>query len=140
MNQHTIKASAERFKLLSDEFSHELQSSKREKFLFEDAVNDLDKICLGKPLVNYRNAPRPLQNDFVMRITVDATCVTELRHLILGTCGDLVLYIRVKPVDHATKMKVWLCLSKSSIDTIISNILRVLPQAEFGKITPLLAA
>ncbi|MDP1978551.1 MAG: hypothetical protein WA071_10305 [Undibacterium umbellatum] len=75
-----------------------------------------------------------------MRITVDSESITELRHLILKSCGDLVLFMRVKPIDHASKMKVWLCLSKSSVDTIISHIMRVLPQAEFGKITPLLAA
>jgi hypothetical protein len=140
MKQHTISLSSERFTLPPDEFDIELQSSKREKFLFEDSVTNRKVTPLSKPLVNYRNSARPIPNDFIMRITVDATCVTELRHLILGTCGDLVLYMKVKPVDHASKMKVWLCLSKSSVDTIISNILRVLPQAEFGKITPLLPA
>jgi hypothetical protein len=140
MKQHTIRSSSQAYNLVPDEFSEEMLSSKREKFLFENNLNKHSGQASNQPFVSYRSAPRTLPNDFIMRITVDASAVTELRHIILGTCGDLVLYMRVKPVDHATKMKVWLCLSKSSIDTMISNIMRALPQAEFGKITPLVSA
>lgn len=140
MKQHTIRLSTPDFNLAADDFPSERFSSKREKFLFEDSYNKHSRQASNQPFVSYRSAPKSLPNDFIMRITVDATSVTELRHLILGTCGDLVLYMRVKPVDHATKMKVWLCLSKSSIDTMISNIMHALPQAEFGKITPLVSA
>jgi hypothetical protein len=48
--------------------------------------------------------------------------------------------MRIKPVDHASKMKFWLCLSKTSVDAVIGNIMRALPQAEFGRITPLTPA
>ncbi|MFJ2990307.1 hypothetical protein ACIPF8_20780 [Collimonas sp. NPDC087041] len=85
-----------------------------------------------------RGKSLPTQKDFMMRITVDAASVSELRRVIVSTCGDLLIYMRVKPVDHATKMKFWLCLSKTSIDSVIGNILRTLPQAEFGRITPVL--
>jgi len=76
----------------------------------------------------------------MMCITVEAAAVAELRRVIVSTCGDLMSYMRVKPVEHASKMKFWLCLSKTSIDAVIGNIMRALPQAEFGRITPLLAA
>jgi hypothetical protein len=90
------------------------------------------------PLRSQRQPTLSIQTDFMMRITVDAAAVAELRRVIVSTCGDLLIYMRVKPVDHASKMKFWLCLSKSSIDAVIGNIMRALPQAEFGRITPLL--
>jgi hypothetical protein len=93
--------------------------------------------ALPFPSHPYRQPALPVQKDFMMRITVDAASVAELRRIIVGTCGDLMIYMRVKPVDHASKMKFWLCLSKGSIDAVIGNIMRALPQAEFGRITPL---
>ena len=88
--------------------------------------------------VSYRKKRPASHNDFMMRITVDADSVTELRRVIIACCGDLVTYMRIKPVDHATRMKVWLCLHKTSVDPVMGNIMRTLPQAEFGHITPLL--
>ncbi|MFZ6814455.1 hypothetical protein ACO0K3_08285 [Undibacterium sp. Rencai35W] len=75
--------------------------------------------------------------EFMMRITVDSDCATELRHLILNRCGKLVTYIRMQPVDHASRMIVWLCLAKPAVETIIHAVMMALPSAEFGKITPL---
>ncbi|MBI3731217.1 MAG: hypothetical protein HY254_23175 [Burkholderiales bacterium] len=124
----------------SENYSDVLTSRKREKFLFENNRERKSAYALHQPVITYKAPAKLVQNEFVMRITVDSSSITELRHLILKSCGDLVLFMRVKPIDHASKMKVWLCLSKSSVDTIISHIVRALPQAEFGKITPLLAA
>jgi len=140
MNQHTRVSSSSRYNYLNEDFTDVLQTSKREKFLFEEAGEHRQSIKLVPTIISYRKAPVLKHDDFIMRITVDADAVTELRHLILRNCGDLVLFMRVKPVDHASKMKVWLCLRKSSVDTIISHIIRTLPKAEFGKITPLLPA
>ncbi len=140
MNQHTRVSSSTRYHYLDEDFTDALQTSKREKFLFEDADERGQSSKLVPTIISYRKAPALKQDDFIMRITVDAAAITELRHLILRNCGDLVLFMRVKPVDHASKMKVWLCLRKSSVDTIISHIVRALPKAEFGKITPLLPA
>jgi hypothetical protein len=93
----------------------------------------------ASPLLQHQQA-LPNQNECMMCITVEAASVAELRRVIVSTCGDLMSYMRVKPVEHASKMKFWLCLSKTSIDAVIGNIMRALPQAEFGRITPLLAA
>lgn len=71
----------------------------------------------------------------MMDITIDASFVTQLRHLVIGTCGDLVEFMRIQPLAHATKMKVWLCLSKPAIDLIMNAVMRSLPSAEFGRIT-----
>ncbi|RYE36534.1 MAG: hypothetical protein EOP21_14775 [Hyphomicrobiales bacterium] len=69
-----------------------------------------------------------------MQITVDARGVTELRHLVMGNCGELVSFMRIQPVAHATKMKVWLCLSRPAADRIMDIVMRTLPSAEFGAI------
>lgn len=71
---------------------------------------------------------------FMMQITVDARGVTELRHLVMGNCGELVSFMRIQPVAHATKMKVWLCLSRPAADRIMDIVMRTLPSAEFGAI------
>ena len=119
------------------DYSGIFRSEKREKFLFENSKNHHVINAREQLTVSYRKPKKSTGNDFIMRVTVDAESITTLRHLILKSCGDMVLFMRVKPVDHASKMKVWLCLSKSSVDIIISNIMRNLPQAEFGKVTPL---
>lgn len=89
------------------------------------------------PKVSYRIQRQAVTPDFMMRITVDSDCATELRHLILNRCGKMVTYIRMQPVDHASRMIVWLCLAKPAVETIIHAVMTALPSAEFGKITPI---
>jgi hypothetical protein len=72
----------------------------------------------------------------MIHITIDASCVTHLRHLVIVTCGDLLEFMRIQPFAHATKMKVCLCLSKPAVDLIMDAVMRSLPSAEFGRITP----
>jgi hypothetical protein len=72
---------------------------------------------------------------FMMHIMIDADYVTQLRHLVMGTCGELVAFMRIQPVAHATKMKVWLCLGKPAIDLIMDAVMHSLPKAEFGPVT-----
>lgn len=139
MNQHSKSAFPGRTHPSTEGNSAIFVSPKREKFLFERSSERKSDYAVGQAAITWRTPPKLVQNDFVMRITIDIDSITELRHIILKTCGDLVLFMRVKPVDHASKMKVWLCLSKSSVDTVIGNIMHVLPQAEFGKVTPLVA-
>jgi hypothetical protein len=73
---------------------------------------------------------------FMMHITIDANFVTDLRHLLISTCGELVAFIRIQPIAHATRMKVWLCLTKPAAEMVMAAIMSVLPSAEFGQITP----
>lgn len=89
--------------------------------------------------VNYQKNQSQSQK-IMMRITVDVASVSELRKIIVSTCGNLIVYLRIQPVEHARKMQFWLCLSKAATGSIIDNIMRVLPQAEFGRITPAPAA
>jgi hypothetical protein len=82
-------------------------------------------------------APRILscEQDVMMHITIDARGVTQLRRLVIGTCGEMVSFMRVQPVAHATKMKVWLRLSKAAVHLIMDVVMRTLSSAEFGPIT-----
>ncbi|MES2025778.1 MAG: hypothetical protein V4448_09495 [Pseudomonadota bacterium] len=71
----------------------------------------------------------------MMLLTISADCVAELRHLIMRTCGEWIVFIRTQPIAHATKMKVWLCLSNPASDMVMDAVMRALPSAEFGQIT-----
>lgn len=74
-------------------------------------------------------------NECMMLLTISADCVAELRHLIMRTCGEWIVFIRTQPIAHATKMKVWLCLSNPASDMVMDAVMRALPSAEFGQIT-----
>lgn len=123
MNQVISAASTWHFSLLPEAVSKKVQAAD-----------------LPFPLRLKQHKHPSAQKDFMMLITVDTASVSELRRVIVSTCGDLMVYMRVKPVEHASKMKFSLCLNKKSIDSVIGNIMRVLPQAEFGRITPMLPA
>lgn len=90
------------------------------------------------PHIAARAAPysRPAGQEFVMHITIDESCVTQLRYLAIRTCGELLTFIRIQPIARTTKMKVWLCLRKPAVNLIMDAIMRSLPTAEFGRITP----
>lgn len=70
-----------------------------------------------------------------MLVIINADCVNELRHLMMRTCGRLLVFIRAQPVAHAKKMKVWLCLNAPAVDLVMDAVMRALPSAEFGRVT-----
>ena len=95
--------------------------------LIEKAAHPIDTVDLfGSQSVGKR---------FMMSITIDANSVTKLRHLVFDACGELVAFMRMQPVAHNTKMKVWLCLSQPVVDLIMDMVMRSLSCAEFGRIT-----
>ncbi|MFC7287377.1 hypothetical protein ACFQPC_04930 [Herminiimonas glaciei] len=79
------------------------------------------------------NEKRP--HECLMLLTISADCVAELRHLVMRTCGEWIVFMRTQPIAHANKMKVWLCLSNSATELVMTAVMRALPSAEFGKIT-----
>ena len=87
--------------------------------------------------VTYRVKRRAIQQDFIMRITIDSESASQFRHLILSTCGEQVTFMRMQAIEHASRLKVWLCLSKPVIDEIIHGIASTFPNAEFGRMTTL---
>ncbi|MEB0012295.1 hypothetical protein QN379_00605 [Glaciimonas sp. Gout2] len=76
------------------------------------------------------------RQDCIMYLIVSADCVTQLRHVVMETCGDCVAFIRIQPIAHATRMKVWLGLSKPAVCQIMASVMNSLPGAEFGQVMP----
>ena len=73
----------------------------------------------------------------MMRITIDSEHVASLRHLILLSCGDMVSYLRVEPLNQSKKINVWLSVRREMVEIVIHAVTATLPGAEFGKITSL---
>jgi hypothetical protein len=115
--------------------NYTMSSRAGDAIAYEQAASKQEKFFEPTPLEGDKNKRAACSSKSMMCITVDAAAVAKLRSIIVCTCGDLVTYIRVKPVEHACKMKVWLCLSEMSVDAVMSNIMHILPEAEFGKIT-----
>jgi hypothetical protein len=90
-----------------------------------------------KPEIIYRSRRQIFADESMMRITIYSHYATELRHVILCACGNMVSYMRVQAFNQAGRVKIWLCLPKAMIEIIIHAVMQALPNAEFGKITPL---
>lgn len=84
---------------------------------------------------NLTIVPSSASTECMMLVTIKADSVADLRHLVMRTCGELIVFIKTQPIAHATKMKVWLCLSESATDKVMDAVMRSLPSAEFGRIT-----
>jgi hypothetical protein len=72
----------------------------------------------------------------ILPITIDASMVTPLRHAVIAACGEMLSFLRIQPVARSDKVKVWLCLPKSAMHVAMAAVMRALPAAEFGRITP----
>lgn len=77
--------------------------------------------------------PRPC----LMQLTVDVAAATALRALVVRTCGDALQFMRVEACDHGARVRVWLCLSRALAAQVMEAVMRALPGAEFGRLTPL---
>jgi hypothetical protein len=73
----------------------------------------------------------------LMQLTVDAAAVTDLRALVMRTCGAGMEFMRVEACDHGARVKVWLCLSRALAGQVMEAVMRALPGAEFGRMTAL---
>lgn len=70
----------------------------------------------------------------LLRITVDATLVLDLRRLVVRHCGSMLSFMRMQPVDHATKMVVWLRVTEPGMRALMDAVMRALPSAQFGRV------
>jgi hypothetical protein len=73
----------------------------------------------------------------LMQLTVATDALSTLRALVAGTCGDALEFMRVEACDHGERVKVWLCLSSALTSEVMAAVMRALPGAEFGRLTPL---
>ena len=87
-------------------------------------------------------APRhwSVTHGLMLPITIDASMVTPLRRAVVGACGEMLSFLRIQPVAHSDRVKVWLCLPNSAMHVAMAAVMRTLPAAEFGRITPVRGA
>ncbi|MYM30045.1 hypothetical protein SAMN05192549_106417 [Duganella sacchari] len=78
-------------------------------------------------------SPRPC----LLQLTVEVEALSALRALVARTCGDALQFMRVEVCDHGARVKVWLCLSRVLAGQVMAAVMRALPGAEFGRLTPL---
>ncbi|AXA94761.1 hypothetical protein DPH57_16515 [Massilia sp. YMA4] len=71
-----------------------------------------------------------------MLITVDADRVTELRRLVARACGSRLSFMRMQPIDHASRMQVWLRVTEPGVQRVIDAVTRALPAAQLGRVVP----
>ncbi|PRC92435.1 hypothetical protein [Solimicrobium silvestre] len=57
-----------------------------------------------------------------MHFSVNTNHITELRHLIMTTCGDLLIFMQIQPVEHATRMQVELCMKIPALQRVTAAI------------------
>src|SRR5476649_823931 len=83
---------------------------------------------LAKPSLIAPSAPACL-----MQMTVDASAITMLRQMVMRICGQAMEFMRIEACDHGTRMKVWLCISRTLVGQVMEAVMRALPGAEFGR-------
>lgn len=84
--------------------------------------------AINRNASTHRDAPTT--EPAVLQLSINANLVTQLRHLVMCSCGDMLTFMRVQPIAHATKMKVWLCVSQSTVAFTLQMALRAPPGVE----------
>jgi len=69
----------------------------------------------------------------LMQMTVDASSITVLRQMVMRICGESMEFMRIEACDHGTRIKVWLCISRTLVGQVMEAVMRVMPGAEFGR-------
>ena len=101
----------------------------------EPLVHERARFSLAAHASTLKIVPSSAGPECMMLVTIKADSVADLRHLVMRTCGELIVFIKTQPIAHATKMKVWLCLSEAATNKVMDAVMRSLPSAEFGRIT-----
>ena len=70
----------------------------------------------------------------LLQITVDAARMLDLRRLVVRHCGSMLSFMRMQPIEHATRMVVWLRLTEPAMRALMEAVMRSLPSAQFGRV------
>jgi hypothetical protein len=70
----------------------------------------------------------------LLQITVDSARMLDLRRLVVLHCGSMLSFMRMQPVEHATKMVVWLRVTEPAMRALMAAVMRSLPSAQFGRV------
>ena len=69
----------------------------------------------------------------LLRITVDAGRMLDLRRLVVRHCGSMLSFMRMQPIEHATRMVVWLRVTEPAMRALMAAVMQSLPSAQFGR-------
>jgi len=75
---------------------------------------------------------RRKKRERIMRITVDYDEITHLRRVVMQSCGYCVDFMRLSPLEHASRMQLCLCVEAEAVPILMDAVMWELPQAEFG--------
>jgi hypothetical protein len=64
------------------------------------------------------NDQEQLERCTMLYFSVDEKRVTEVRHLIISTCKDKLIFMRIKPILHSSMMHVELFLKASAVSRV----------------------
>lgn len=70
----------------------------------------------------------------LLQITVDAARMLDLRRLVVRHCGSMLSFMRMQPIEHATRMVVWLRMTEPAMHALMDAVMRSLPSAQFGRV------
>jgi len=78
---------------------------------------------INRRIENFRNRSAPVGNQAPERCTmvyfsIDAQHVTEARHLIISLCKDKLIFMRIKPNQHSSRIQVELFLNISFVQRV----------------------
>jgi hypothetical protein len=104
----------------------------RKAFTSERTSNVAHKVDQSHETKRTDRRPRMLlgEHGMLMHLTVDSCDVTDLRLRVAAACGDCMLFMRIQPLHHASKMRVWILLQRRDFDFVTRAIKAGLPEAE----------
>jgi len=108
----------------------------RKAFTSDRALNVVRKSGHIRVVKRGDARPRLLLNEqgVMMHLTVDSCDVTDLRRRVAAACSNLMLFMRIQPLQHASKMRVWILLQRQDLDAVTRAIKSGMPEAELAEV------
>ncbi len=121
---------------MADVTGEPVVQNSRKAFTSDRALNVVRKSDQIRVIKRADVHPRLLLNEqgVLIHLTVDACDVTNLRCRVIAACGDLMLFMRIQPLQHASKMRVWILLQRQDLDTVTLAIKYGMPEAELAAV------
>lgn len=107
----------------------------RDFFRARDEVSTRDSNTTTHAVAAPVRRPGAAVQRVMLSITVDAGVVASLRRVVMSACGEFVEIMRVQPVVRSNDMRVSIGLHSSAVSHAMDAVMRILPRAEFGRIT-----
>ncbi|NNG25387.1 hypothetical protein [Telluria aromaticivorans] len=69
----------------------------------------------------------------IIRMTVDAASVTNLRQLAMRVCGDALEFMRIAMCGGSARIQVWMCVRRPVAALLREAVARQMPDARLGQ-------